>query len=257
MGAMGASGLLDGKVAIVTGGARGIGRAYCHGLAREGADVVVADLRMPTETVGELESTGADALGLEVDVGDRSSTEAMAAAALDRFGRVDVLVNNAAFYMAVTKSRFEDITVDEWDLCFAVNVRGPWLCARAVSPTMRAQGSGKIINIASMTVEDGTPNFLHYVSSKAAVIGMSRSMARELGDDGIAVNTITPDYIPHDKDYASEQWAGLNAWIEGDRCFKREQVPEDMVGTLLYLASPLSDFVSGQNIRVNGGRRFA
>jgi 3-oxoacyl-[acyl-carrier protein] reductase len=219
--------------------------------------VVVADLDLPMETVDEIESIGAQAYPVEVDVADRASTEAMAASALDRFGRIDVLVNNAAFYMAVTKSRFEDITVDEWELCFAVNVRGPWLCARAVSPTMRRQGSGKIVNIASMTVEDGTPDFLHYVASKSAIIGLTRSLARELGDDGIAVNTITPDYIPHDKDYAAEQWDGLNAWIEGDRCFKREQVPEDMVGTLLYLASSQSDFVSGQNIRVNGGRRFA
>jgi 3-oxoacyl-[acyl-carrier protein] reductase len=107
-----------------------------------------------------------------------------------------------------------------------------------------------------MTVEDGTPEFLHYVSSKSAVIGMTRSMARELGRDGIAVNTVTPDYIPHDKDYAAQQWEGLNAWIEGDRCFPREQLPEDMVGTILYLAGPLSGFVTGQNIRVNGGRRF-
>jgi len=250
-------GLLDEKVAIVTGGARGIGRAYCHGLAREGAAVVVADLREPTDTVAGIEANGGKALAVEVDVADRGSTEAMAAAAVDRFGRIDVLVNNAAFYIAVTKSRFEDISDDEWDLCFAVNVRGPWLCARAVSPTMRRQGSGKIVNIASMTVEDGTPEFLHYVASKSAIVGLTRSLARELGDDGIAVNTITPDYIPHDKDYAAEQWEGLNAWIEGDRCFKREQVPEDMVGTLLYLASSQSDFVSGQNIRVNGGRRFA
>ena len=250
-------GLMDAKVSIVTGGARGIGRAYCLGLAREGSAVVVADFNDPSETVGAVEAAGAEALGVIVDVSDKGSTEAMAAAAVARFGRIDVLVNNAAFYMAVTKSGFEDITVDEWDLCFAVNVRGPWLCARAVSPMMRARGTGKIINIASMTVEDGTPDFLHYVSSKAAIIGLTRAMARELGDDGIAVNTITPDYIPHDKGYASEQWEGLNAWIEGDRCFKREQVPEDVVGTLLYLASPLSDFMSGQNIRVNGGRRFA
>ena len=249
-------GLLDGRVAIVTGGARGIGRAYCLGLAGAGSAVVVADLNDPTATVKEVEATGADAIGVNVDVSDKASTEAMAAAVNERFGRIDVLVNNAAFYMGVTKSRFEDISIDEWDLCFAVNVRGPWLCARAVSPTMRAQRAGKIINVASMTVEDGTPDFLHYVSSKAAVIGLTRAMARELGDDGIAVNTITPDYIPHDKDYAARQWEGLNAWLEGDRCFKREQVPDDMVGTMLYLASPLSDFVSGQNIRVNGGRRF-
>lgn len=249
-------GLLDGLVAIVTGGARGIGRAYCLGLAREGAAVIVADLRDPSETVKAVQAAGADAIGVEVDVSDRSSTEAMAAAAHERFGRIDVLVNNAAFYMTVTKSPFEDITVEEWDRAFAVNVRGSWLCARAVSPYMRRQGSGKIINISSMTVHDGTPEFLHYVASKAAVIGLTRAMAKELGDDGVAVNTVTPDYIPHDKGYASRQWEGLNAWIESDRCFKREQVPEDMVGTVLYLASPLSNFVSGQNIAVNGGRRF-
>jgi 3-oxoacyl-[acyl-carrier protein] reductase len=249
-------GMLDGAVSIVTGGARGIGRAYSMALAREGSSVVVADLKEPDETVRALEELGAEALGVETDVSDRASTEAMAAAATERFGRIDVLVNNAAFYLSVTKSPFEDITVDEWDLCFAVNVRGPWLCARAVAPTMRAQGSGRIINIASMTVEDGTPEFLHYVTSKSAVIGMTRAMARELGRDGIHVNTVTPDYIPHDKDYAEQQWEGLNAWIEGDRCFPREQVPEDMVGTILYLAGPLSGFVTGQNIRVNGGRRF-
>jgi 3-oxoacyl-[acyl-carrier protein] reductase len=249
-------GMLDGAVSIVTGGARGIGRAYSMALAREGSSVVVADLKEPDETVRALEELGAEALGVETDVSDRASTEAMAAAAIERFGRIDVLVNNAAFYLSVTKSPFEDITVDEWDRCFAVNVRGPWLCARAVAPTMRAQGSGRIINIASMTVEDGTPEFLHYVTSKSAVIGMTRAMARELGRDGIAVNTVTPDYIPHDKDYAAQQWEGLNAWIEGDRCFPREQVPEDMVGTILYLAGPLSGFVTGQNIRVNGGRRF-
>lgn len=248
--------MLDGLVSIVTGGARGIGRAYCLALAREGSSVVVADVKDPSETVDEIAALGGETLGVEVDVSDKASTEAMAAAATDRFGRIDVLVNNAAFYISVTKSRFEDISPEEWDLCFAVNVRGPWLCARAVSPTMRTQRSGRIINIASMTVEDGTPDFLHYVSSKAAVIGLTRAMARELGDDGIAVNTVTPDYIPHDKDYATRQWEGLNAWIEGDRCFKREQVPEDMVGLVLFLAGPWSSFITGQNIRVNGGRRF-
>ena len=247
-------GKLDAKIAIVTGAGQGIGRGIAEKLAAEGATVVVTDVN---EQTAKDTAQAVGGVGIATDVTSREGVAAMVEEVRRQFGRIDVLVNNAAFYMAVTRSRFEDISDDEWDLCFAVNVRGPWLCARAVSPTMRRQGSGKIINIASMTVEDGTPDFLHYVASKSAIVGLTRSLARELGDDGIAVNTITPDYIPHDKDYAAEQWDGLNAWIEGDRCFKREQIPEDMVGTLLYLAGPQSDFVSGQNIRVNGGRRFA
>lgn len=249
-------GVLEGRVSLVTGGARGIGRAYCLGLAREGASVAVADLQEPSDTVAEIERLGRESLGVTVDVSDRTSTEAMADEVVKRFGRIDVLVNNAAFYMAVTQSPFEDITVAEWDMAFAVNVRGPWLCARAVAPFMRRQGSGRIINISSMTVWDGTPNFLHYVTSKAAVIGLTRAMARELGDDGIGVNTVTPDYIPHDKTYAARQPDWLDDWIESGRCFKREQVPEDMVGAVVFLASSLSDFITGQNIAVNGGRRF-
>ncbi len=249
-------GNLDGRVSIVTGGARGLGRAYCLGLAREGSSVVVADLQDPEATVGEIEAMGTEALGASVDVSDRASTEAMAQSAVDRFGRIDVLVNNAAYYTTVKHSAFEDIEVEEWDRAFAVNVRGSWLCARAVAPFMRRQRYGKIINVSSMTVSDGTPTFLHYVTSKAAVIGLTRAMARELGDDRIAVNTVTPDYIPHDKDYAAKQPPTLDEWIESARCFKREQVPEDMVGTVVYLASSLSDFVTGQNVAVNGGRRF-
>jgi 3-oxoacyl-[acyl-carrier protein] reductase len=177
----------------------------------------------------------------------------MAAVGVDHFGTVAVLVNNAAYYTSITRAPFDDITVEEWDRAFDVNVRGSWLCARAVSPIMRAKGSGRIINISSMTVEDGTPNFLHYVASKAAVTGLTRALARELGDDGIAVNTITPDYIPHDLDYAAQQPAWLDEWIEGGRCFKRKQVPEDMVGAALFLASPLSDFVTGHTLLVDGG----
>ena len=207
-------------------------------------------------TVGEIEALGGRAIGVEVDVRDMASTEDMAQAAVGRFERIDVLVNNAAYYTTVVSAPFEKLTVDEWDKAFAVNVRGSWLCARAVAPFMRAQGSGSIINISSMTVADGTPNFLHYVSTKAAVIGLTRAMARELGDDGIAVNTVTPDYIPHDQDYAARQGDWLNDWIESGRCFKRQQVPDDMVGTVVFLASPLSSFMTGQNLVVNGGRRF-
>ena len=248
-------GILDGRVIIVTGGAKGIGLAYCRGLAAEGATVVVADLRDGSEVVAELEDSGAAATSLHVDVSDMAQTEAMAGATVDAHGRIDGLVNNAAFYMAATRAPMWELPPEEWDLCFSVNVRGPWLCARAVVPAMRDQGSGKIVNIASMTVNDGTPNFLHYVSSKSAIWGLTRAMARELGGFGIAVNTITPDYIPHDDAYSSVQ-PEVDAAIRARRAFKRTQVPEDMVGTLTYLMSPLSDFVTGQNIWVNGGSGF-
>ena len=190
----------------MTGGAGGIGRAYCRALAQEGAKLAVADMADSSEVVTEIEDLGAEAVSITVDVSDVASTEAMAAATVDAFGRIDALVNNAAFYMAATHAPFEDLTPEEWDLCFAVNVKGPWLCSRAVVPTMKAQGSGRIVNIASMTVNDGTPGFLHYVSSKAAIWGLTaRSMASELGPHGIAVNTLTPDYIPHDEKYAALQ----------------------------------------------------
>ena len=247
--------MLDGQVVIVTGGAGGIGSAYCRGLAAEGASLVVADLADGSAIVAEAEELGARAISVRVDVSDVASTEAMAVAAVDAFGRIDALVNNAAFYLAITQGPMEEISPEEWDLCFAVNVKGSWLCARAVAPTMRAQKSGKIVNIASMTVNDGTPGFLHYVASKAAIWGLTRSLARELGDDGISVNTLTPDYIPHDAEYAAKQ-PHVDGLITARRAFKRTQVPDDMVGTLLYLVSPWSDFVTGQNIWVNGGSGF-
>ena len=247
--------MLDGQVVIVTGGAGGIGSAYCRGLAAEGASLVVADLVDGSGMVAEAEELGAKAISVRVDVSDVASTEAMAAATVDAFGRIDALVNNAAFYLAITQGPMEEISPEEWDLCFAVNVKGSWLCARAVAPTMRAQKSGKIVNIASMTVNDGTPGFLHYVASKAAIWGLTRSLARELGDDGISVNTLTPDYIPHDAEYAAKQ-PHVDGLITARRAFKRTQIPDDMVGTLLYLVSPWSDFVTGQNIWVNGGSGF-
>lgn len=248
-------GLLEDKVVIVTGGARGIGLAYCEGLLREGASVVVADLKGADEAVSNLGVDGGRAIAVETNVADVASTEAMAAATVEAFGRIDALVNNAAFYMAATHAPMEELTPEEWDTCFAVNVKGSWLCARAVAPTMRQQGSGKIVNVASMTVNDGTPLFLHYVSSKAAIGGLTRALARELGPSGIAVNTLTPDYIPHDADYADKQ-KHIDDMIRAKRCFNRTQDPTDMVGTLLYLLSPLSDFVTGQNIWVNGGSAF-
>jgi 3-oxoacyl-[acyl-carrier protein] reductase len=246
---------LDGQVAIVTGGARGVGRAYCLGLAQEGAAVVVADLVDASDLVREIESTGGRAASIPVDISDQASTESLAAAVVERFGRVDVLINNAAHFRYIEKSNFADIAVEEWDKAFAVNVRGSWLCARAVYPQMQRQQSGRIINISSMVVWRGTPGFLHYSASKAAIIGLTRGLAVEAGKDNIAVNTVVPDFMPHDLEYAAAN-PGIDQVNVSDRIFKRTQTPEDMVGVVLFLAGPGADFITGQSFLVNGGSRF-
>ena len=236
---------MNGEAVIVTGGARGLGAAYVRGLKEAGYSVVVADLN---------ESDEGD-LYVRVDVSDPDSCDAMARAVLERFGRVDVLVNNAGYFTQIVKKPFDELTVEEWDHCFAVNVRGTWLATRAVVPAMKERRYGKIINTSSMTVPSGIPGFLHYVSSKAAIVGFTRALARELGEWNICVNTITPDYIPHDEEYAARQ-PDMAAVLAQQRAFKRDQAPEDMVGTILYLAGHGSDFVTGQNLWVNGGRLF-
>jgi 3-oxoacyl-[acyl-carrier protein] reductase len=243
------------ETAIVTGAAGGLGRVYALALAAEGYQTVVADIADPATVVEEIEAAGGTALGVTVDVSDLGSTEAMAQAALERFGRIDVLVNNAAYYTAIEKKPFDRLTVAEWDRVFEVNVRGTWLCCRAVAPAMKAQRSGKIVNVSSMTVPSGIPYFLHYVSSKSAIVGLTRALARELGEWDVCVNTVSPDYIAFDRDYDNRQpeMAGM---IAQQRAFKREQQPGDMVGTILYLAGHGSDFVTGQNLYVNGGRLF-
>jgi len=243
------------EIVIVTGGAGGLGRVYSLALAEAGYGVIVADLADPAGVVAEIEAAGGAALGVNVDVSDLGSAEAMAGATLERFGRIDALVNNAAYYTAIVKKPFEELTVEEWDLCFAVNVRGAWLCTRAVAPAMKEQRSGKIINVSSTTVPTGLDGLLHYVTSKAAIVGMTRSLARELGEWNIAVNTVTPDYIAFDRDYDNRQPA-LAGILSQQRCFKREVTPEDMVGTILHLVGHGSDFVTGQNLHVNGGRFF-
>ena len=232
-------------VAIVTGGAGGLGAAYAGGLSGAGYDVVVADL---TET-------DACDLFVRTDVSDPDAAEALAAATLERFGRIDALVNNAAVYSSIVKRPFEEISVEEWDDVFRVNVRGAWLCCRAVAPAMRRQRRGKIVNVASMTVPTAPPGFAHYVASKAAIVGLTRALARELGPDGICVNTLTPDYIAFDRDYDKRQ-PEMAPTLAAQRVFAREQAPEDLVGTLLYLVGPGSDFVTGQDLWVNGGRLF-
>ena len=250
-------GTLDTRVAIVTGGARGIGRAYCLGLAREGAAVVVADLVGGDDVVAEIAAQGGRAISVIVDVSDRDSTEALARRAGEEFGRVDILVNNAAYYRDVRLGPFTDIPLDEWDKAFAVNVRGPWLCTRAVYPYMRAQHDGRVINVSSMTafkryVLDEGQGFMHYVASKSAVVGLTRAMAIEMGPDNIAVNTVVPEYIPHQLGWSESIDEGVTA----QRIFKRTQVPEDMVGLVVFLAGPGSGFITGQSFLVNGGTHF-
>jgi NAD(P)-dependent dehydrogenase (short-subunit alcohol dehydrogenase family) len=244
------------RVAIVTGAAKGLGRSYALALAEAGYAVVAADMLDTASVAADVDAGGGAALALAVDVSDERATAEMARATLERFGRIDVLVNNAAIFTTIVKKPFDELSVEEWDRMFAVNVRGAWLCAKAVAPTMKAQRAGKIVNVSSMTVPSGIPLFLHYVSSKAAIVGLTRALARELGPWNVCVNTVSPDYIPHDPDYDGRQpeMAGL---LAAQRCFQRDQTPEDMVGTILFLAGPGSDFVTGQNIWVNGGRLFS
>jgi len=247
-------GVLDGKVVIITGGARGIGRAYALGVAAEGAGVVIADLLDGSPVAEELAVAGGEAVSVSTDVSDEASTVAMAEAAMERFGRIDVLINNAAMFSETTRGPFTDLTVAEWDRAFEVNVRGVWLCTKAVYPHMSAQGSGKIINIASNTVYKGTLGFPHYVASKSALLGLTRSLANELGPEGITVNTVSPDLIPNPDLRPTDSTS--DPFVVSGRAIRRTQVADDMVGTIIYLSSPASDFVTGQSLLVNGGAFF-
>ena len=247
-------GTLEGRVGIVTGGSQGIGRAYCLGLAGEGCAVVVADVIDGGGTVEEISRAGGRAIAVPTDVSDEDSTEAMAGAAMNAFGRIDVLVNNAAYFKRVHRGPFTELSVEEWDRAFAVNVRGVWLCCKAVFPTMKTQRHGRIINVSSNTAWKGVPYFLHYVASKSALIGLTRSLAREVGEYDIAVNTIVPDFVP-DQEMARTRAAEAEM-IVAQRCFKRTQIPEDMVGLVLFLAGPGADFITGQSFLVNGGAHF-
>jgi len=251
-------GRLDDRVIIVTGGAQGIGKAYCEGLAREGAKVVVADLNTSAAQalVRSLGEDGKDALAVTVDVSDPDATDRMARATLDHFGRIDGLVNNAAVYQrpGLFRGPFEQIPVEDWDRVMAVNVRGVFLCTRAVVAHMKERGSGKIINISSGTVSSGTPNFAHYVTSKAGVIGFTRSVARELGEFGINVNAIAPGYtLSMEEDDVDENVRRTDQRSVNSRAMGRSEVPEDLVGTVIFLCSSDSDFITGQTMAVDGG----
>jgi NAD(P)-dependent dehydrogenase (short-subunit alcohol dehydrogenase family) len=244
---------LEGKVAIVTGGARHIGAAYCRRLAEEGAAVVIADILDGEPIANEIRSAGGKVMALKVDVSSESDTERMATETIRAFSGIDILVNNAAIFINIERHPFYEITAEEWDRVSAVNIKGPFLCAKAVFPKMKEQRSGKIINISSSTAYWGTPSFLHYVASKAALVGMTRSLAREVGEFGICVNAIAPGLVEHEGQTAPKALTELQLKA---RSIKRLQTPEDLLGTLVFLGSSDSDFMTGQTIVVDGGSVF-
>ena len=244
---------LSGRVAIVTGGARHIGAAYARKLAEEGAAVVIADILDGEPVADEIRVAGGKARALKIDVSDEADTHRMAVETVKAFGRIDILVNNAAIFINIQRHPFYEITAEEWDRVSAVNIKGPFLCAKAVFPQMKEQKNGKIINISSSTAYWGTPNFLHYVASKAALIGMTRSLAREVGKFGICVNAIAPGLVEHEGQNAPKALTELQLKA---RSIKRLQTPEDLTGTLVFLCSPDSDFMTGQTIVVDGGSVF-
>jgi NAD(P)-dependent dehydrogenase (short-subunit alcohol dehydrogenase family) len=246
------------KVAIVTGAARGLGRAYCEAMAREGAAIVAADIASCDDTVNSITAAGGRAIGTHLDVANAESCEAMAASAIDAFGHINVLVNNAALYAGLQGARFEHLDEAQWDRVMQVNIKGTWLTSRAVVTHMRAAGGGSIINISSLAAVFGLPYGLDYVASKAAVIGMTRGMARELGGDHIRVNAIAPSAVMTEgtKEFFGEKFEKAKAVIASNQLIPRNLETEDLSGTLIYLASDASRFVTGQTHMVDGGSWF-
>jgi len=247
-------GRVAGKVAIVTGAAQGIGATYARALAAEGARVVISDILDGSALAKELTDAGSDVRFIHADVSDQASVQAMVDAVVEAHGRIDILVSNAAVYASLTIKPFLEIEPDEWDKVMAVNVRGAFICAKAVVPVMKQNGYGRITNIASGTVFKGTPGLLHYVTSKGAIVAMTRSLAREVGDHGICVNTLAPGLVLSEQVVANTQLREtLTGPVIASRAIKRDQHSEDLIGPLLFLASDDSAFVTGQAVVVDGG----
>ena len=247
---------LKGRVAIVTGSGHGIGKAYAQRLAAEGAKLVIADIDLAAaETVvSEMRAAGSEAIAVAADISQYAAVQTMARRAVEAFGGIDILINNAAMFSVVPMSRvpFDEITEDEWDRLMSVNVRGMWLVCRAVVPHMKERGYGKIVNIGSSTVWERTGTRIHYVTSKAAVVGFTRTLATELGKFNIGVNCIAPGSTLSEEEPTEGVLKMRNA-ATSNRAIRRVQKPEDLVGAVAFFASPDSDFITGQTLVVDGG----
>jgi 3-oxoacyl-[acyl-carrier protein] reductase len=242
---------LKDRVAIVTGAARGLGRAFCVALAKEGAKIMAVDIADVSDTVKEIESLGGTAKGLRVDVSSEKDTRKMAEDTVGAFGRIDILVNNAAIIYNLVRKPFYEIDPDLWDKVMAVNIKGPWLCTKAVFPQMKAQKKGKIITLSSETFFTGSHGFVHYVASKGGVVGLTRSLAIELGPHNITINSIAPGFTDTE---ASRSIADVTKYDVSRTPMQRLQQPKDLLGACIFFASDDSDFITGQVLIVDGGR---
>src|SRR6186997_1991892 len=237
-------GALDGKVAIVTGGAQGIGAAIASGLEAEGAEVVIVDLEPPER-------------GIQADVASEKDVSAMVEETLERHGRIDALVNNAGLYASLEMRAFTEIPLEEWNRVMEVNVASMFLTCRAVVPVMREQGGGKIVNISSGTPFRGVPFLLHYVTSKGAIVSFTRALAKELGKDGIHVNCVAPGFTMTEGVKAQpEVIEKLRDVSVAARTIQRDQLPQDVVGAVVFLCGPGAEFITGQTMVIDGGQYF-
>ncbi|MDH4108110.1 MAG: 3-oxoacyl-ACP reductase FabG [Gammaproteobacteria bacterium] len=244
-----------GKVAIITGASRGLGRHYAREFAKRGASVAVNDVRDCSETVQAIEAEGAAGMMTETDVTSADSARAMADAVLERFGRIDVLVNNAGLYGSLNFRPFEKLDEAEWDKVMNVNVKGIWQCCKAVLPAMKQQGSGSIVNISSLAATYGMPNGLHYTASKAAVIGLTRGLAREVGRYNIRVNAVAPNVVNTDATaevFGDKRDKVIEVTLS-QQAIRRPLETADIVGAVLFLASDLNHMTTGQTLMVDGG----
>jgi NAD(P)-dependent dehydrogenase (short-subunit alcohol dehydrogenase family) len=246
-------GQLDGKIALVTGASQGIGNAIARGLAAEGARIVVADLQGAEAAAAEFP----DGIGLTADVADEASVESLVGETVERCGSIDVLVNNAGLYASLPMRPFGEIPLAEWRQVMDVNVASMFLMCRAVVPVMREHGGGRIVNISSGTPFRGVPFLLHYVTSKGAIVALTRALAKEIGKDGVLVNCVAPGFtLSAGVEAHPEVMEKLRDVSVAARTLQRDQVPEDVVGAVVYLASPGSAFVTGQTIVIDGGQYF-